>query len=110
MPARVRLKLDPADKILLKRNLNKNGKGQRFFTHEIKRLSDPYVPMLTGRLKTDVTELPGSITYNSPYARKQWYENKGNGLRGARWTERMWIDRGKEIVQATAEYCGGKSK
>ena len=110
MPARVRLKLDPADKILLKRNLNKNGKGQRFFTHEIKRLSDPYVPMLTGRLKTDVTELPGSISFNAPYARTQWYANKGNGLRGARWTERMRIDRGKEIGQATAEYCGGKSK
>ena len=39
--AKIRLQIDPVDRILLKRNLNKNGKGQRFFTHEVRRLSDP---------------------------------------------------------------------
>jgi hypothetical protein len=108
--AKIRLQIDPVDQILLKRSLNKNGNGQRFFTHEVRKLSDPYVPFLTGVLKNTATETVGSITYNTPYARRQYYENRGTGLRGARWTERMWADRGKEIVKATAAYCGGKAK
>lgn len=108
--ANVRLQIDQADKVLLKRNLSRNGKGQQFFTHEVRRLSDPYVPFLTGTLKNSATETPTTITYNTPYARRQYYEHRGNGLRGAQWDKRMWADRGKEIVQSVAAYCGGKSK
>ena len=56
MGTKIRLDIDPADKILLKRSLNKNGNGQRFFTHEVRRLSDPYVPFLTGVLKNTARE------------------------------------------------------
>lgn len=107
--AKIRLQIDPVDRILLKRSLNKNGAAQRFFTHEVRRLSDPYVPFLTGVLKNTATEEVDRITYNTPYARRQYYENPGIGLRGPHWTERMWADRGKEIVKATAAYCGGKA-
>ena len=107
--AKIRLQIDPVDRILLKRSLNKNGAGQRFFTHEVRRLSDPYVPFLTGVLKNTATEEVNRITYNTPYARRQYYENPGTGLRGPHWTERMWADRGKEIVKATAACCGGKA-
>lgn len=110
MATKIRLQIDPVDQILLKRNLNKNGKGQRFFTHEVRRLADPYVPFLTGVLKNTATEETSRIVYNTPYARKQYYTNPGNGLRGPHWIERMWADRGKEIVKATAAYCGGKAK
>lgn len=110
MGARIRLQIDAADRILLKRKLNQNGEGQRFFTHEVRRLSDGYVPMLTGRLKTDATEEVNKITYHAPYARRQYYEHKGKGIRGPEWDKRMWNDRGKEIVQATARYCGGKAR
>lgn len=116
MATKIRLQIDPVDRILLKRNLNKNGKGLRFFTHEVRRLSDPYVPFLSGKLSDEVTESPGSITYNMPYARRQYYENsgkyrrKGHPFAGSHWTERMWADRGKEIVKSTAAYCGGKAK
>lgn len=107
--AKIRLQIDPVDRILLKRSLNKNGAGQQFFTHEVRRLSDPYVPFLTGALKNTATEEVNRITYNTPYARRQYYENPGTGLRGPHWTERMWADRGKEIISATAAYCGGKA-
>lgn len=107
--AKIRLQIDPVDRILLKRNLNRNGKAQQFFTHEVRRLSDPYVPFLTGVLKNTATEEVNRITYNTPYARRQYYENPGTGLRGPHWTERMWADRGKEIISATAAYCGGKA-
>lgn len=107
---KVSLKLEPQDKILLKRSLNKNGKAQQFFTHEVRRKSDPYVPMRNGPLKNTAVEKPDSITYPQPYARRQYYEHKGNGLRGSHWTERMWADHGKEIVREVADYVGGKAK
>lgn len=110
MGTNIKLKIDPADKILLKRNLNRNRKGQQFFTHEVRRLSDPYVPFLSGTLKNTAQELTSRIEYVQPYARRQYYENRGNGLRGSHWTERMWADRGKEIIQSVAAYCGGKTK
>ena len=115
MGTKVHLQMDPVEKILLKRNLDKNGKGQQFFTHEVRRLSDPYVPFLNGPLSENVTELPNQIIYNSPYARRQWYENQGKNRRfhqlaGGHWTERMWPDRGKEIIRAVAAYCGGRAK
>lgn len=109
MATRIRLEMDPADRILLKRKLNKNGEGQRFFTHQVRTLSDPYVPFLNGPLKNTAQELVDRIEYIQPYARRQYYENNGTGLRGKEWDKRMWADRGKEIVDATAEYCGGKS-
>ena len=110
MGTNIKLKIDPADKILLKRNLNRNGRGQQFFTHEVRRLSDPYVPFLSGTLKDTAQELTNRIEYVQPYARRQYYENRGNGVRGSHWTERMWADRGKEIIQSVAAYCGGKTK
>lgn len=110
MGTNIKLKIDPADKILLKRNLNRNGKGQQFFTNEVRRMSDPYVPFLNGALKNTAQELTSRIEYVQPYARRQYYENRGNGLRGSHWTERMWADRGKEIIQLVAAYCGGKTK
>lgn len=103
--------MEPEEKILLKRHLNKNGKGQRFFTHEVRRLCTPYIPRLTGFLAgKSVTETENTITYNTPYARRQYYEHKGKGLRGPEWDKRMWNDKGKEIIKATAKYCGGKVK
>jgi len=58
------------------------------------------------------------ITYNAPYAAKQYYTNKGNGkqgtskggLRGKMWDKRMWIDKGDNIVKTIAEFVGGKAK
>lgn len=110
MATKVTLNLDPTDKILLKRSLNKNGRGQKFFTHEVRRLADPYVPMDTGTLKNTAVESTDKITYVQPYAKRHWYANKGNGIRGKMWVLRMWQDRKKEIVKSVSNYCGGKAK
>ena len=110
MATRIKLEMDPADRILLKRKLNKNGEGQRFFTHQVRAFSDPYVPFLNGSLKNTAQELVTRIEYIQPYARRQFYENRGNGLRGKEWTPRMWADRGHEVVEATAKFCGGRVK
>lgn len=115
MAATVKIQMDPADRILLKRNLNKNGLGQRFFTHEVRRMSEPYVPHLTGTLEETAVEKITCIEYVQPYARRQYYENSGKNrtvapYAGKQWDKRMWADRGPEIVKATAAFCGGKAK
>lgn len=108
--AKAVLKMEPTQRILIKHNLNKNGNGQKFLTHEIRRLSDPYVPFDTGVLKNTAVEEVNRIIYVAPYAMKQWYENKGSGKKGKMWCIRMWSDRGNDIVNSVANYCGGKKR
>lgn len=110
MAVNVRISIDKSDQILLRRKLNKNGEGQRFFTHEVRRMSDPYVPQKSGIMKDTVIEQINKIIYPEPYSEKQYYNNRGNGLRGKYWDKRMWADQGAEIVKATANFCGGRAK
>ena len=119
MAARVRIKMDDTGRILLKRALNKDGKAQEKFTKEVAKYSNNYVPYQTGRLKDMMVEIKTSkIIYNAPYAKKQYYTNKGNGkqgtslggLRGKMWDRRMWQDKGNEIVKSIAQFVGGRSK
>ena len=51
------------------------GSAQRFFTNELMRLSDNYVPFANGPLKNSArAEKDGTgIIYNTPYARLHWY-------------------------------------
>lgn len=61
-------------------------------------------------LKNTVKVEEKQITYVQPYARRQWYENKGNGLRGKEWTIRMWNARKRDILKSVANYVGGEAK
>ena len=51
MGTTVKIEMQPTQKILLKRGLNKNGKAQQFFTKEVAKHCEPYIPFKTGRLK-----------------------------------------------------------
>lgn len=104
----LKMQMDPMSQVLLKRNLDKNGKAQRFFTHEVRRLADPYVPKKTGTLKNSAIEQTNKIIYQQVYSKKQYMENRGHGLRGKLWDQRMWADRGPEIVNSVAKFVGGK--
>lgn len=119
MATTVRIQMDDTQKILLKRYLNNNGQAQIKFTKECAKAFNNYVPFKTGRLKDMMIELQSSkIIYNTPYAAKQYYGNKGNGkqgtsqggLRGKMWDRRGFIDHGDKIVQSIAQFCGGRSK
>ena len=119
MATKVRIQIDSTQKILLKRYLNKDGQAQEKFTKEIAKYSDNYVPFKTGRLKNMMIKIQTSkIIYSAPYARKQYYTNKGmgkqgtslGGLRGKMWDKRMWNDRGNEIVKSVAQFVGGRAK
>lgn len=106
--------------ILAERGLQSGGRVQRYIDSTVLRLSDPYVPFLSGQLKTSgirgTVIGTGLVVYNTPYARRQYYTNSGNGkqgtarggLRGRYWFERMKANRGQEIIQGAAEIAGGK--
>lgn len=119
MPLNINCKLAGMDKILSRRNLEDRGRAQEFFTNEVARLSNPYVPFKSGALKdTQVTISNGKIEYKASYARRQYYSNSGNGkqgtnkggIRGSRWIERMWADKGSGIVKSVAVFVGGRSR
>ncbi|MDD3140850.1 MAG: minor capsid protein [Lachnospiraceae bacterium] len=107
---KVKIKIDSANAILAKRKLGKGGGAQRFLVHEVRRVTDPYVPKLNGDLKDTAIENDDSIEYVQPYAEKQYNQNKGNGLRGKEWDKRSWADHGKEITESVAKFIGGKAK
>ncbi|MCR1933528.1 minor capsid protein [Clostridium tepidum] len=119
MATTVKIQMDKTQKILLKRHLNKNGKAQVKFTKEVAKYSNNYVPFLTGRLKDMSVELkPDKIIYNAPYAKRQYYTNKGmgkqgesiGGKRGKYWDKRCWIDNSNRIVKSIADFAGGRAR
>lgn len=112
----IRINMNSPQKILLARSLNKNGVGQTKFTKECAKAFNNYVPYDKGRLKDMMVNLEATkIIYSAPYAKKQYYNNKGmgkqgnssGGKRGKLWDRRSWIDNGNNIVQTIANFCGG---
>ncbi|EPY2302331.1 minor capsid protein [Clostridium sporogenes] len=114
MATTVKIQIDKTEKILLKRYLNKNGEAQVKFTKEVAKECNNYVPFLTGRLKDMSVELKADkIIWSAPYAKKQYYLNKGGNrgaLRGKYWDKRMWSDKGDRIVQTIADFAGGRKR
>lgn len=100
----VEIKLNPPEQIVKRLGLDEGGRVQRFFTSEVARLCDPYVPFDTGTLKNTKNVTPTYIHYVSPYAAKQYFENRGNGLRGKYWDKRMVADKGDQLVQSVENY------
>lgn len=94
------------------RGLEVGGKVQKYIDSEVLRLTDPYVPMDTGELKSSgirhTRTGSGEVKYKTPYARKQYFENKGNGLRGRQWFERSKADNKTSILNGALKIAGGK--
>lgn len=104
--------LDEDIEILKRRNLETGGLVQAYIDNEVISLSKPYVPFDTGYLSksADASEIgSGLVEYVAPYAKRQYYENKGDGLRGKMWVDRMKADRLDEIVEGAAKIAGGKA-
>ena len=113
-------------KIMRERGLGGDNRAQLYLASEVKRLSDPYVPMQSGVLKnTAVIAADGSsITYVQPYAHYQYYGEvmagrapkqytgkkltySGAPMRGAQWDKRMMADKSKELVSNLEKFIGG---
>ena len=106
--------LDATSEILKRRNLETGGLVQQTIDSEVIRYCDLKVPMDTGMLKdsaisaTDIGT--GEVIYNTPYARKQYYENSGTGQRGKLWFERMKADNLDDILRTAANISGSEAK
>ena len=127
MKLRVEVDIDTA-KILRQRGLGGDNGAQIFLASEVKRLSDPYVPMQSGTLKnTAVIAADGSsLTYIQPYAHYQYAGQvlvgrapkvpngaaltySGGGMRGPQWDKRMVADKGDELARNLAKFVGGET-
>lgn len=116
----VTFKLNTTGEIMEKRGLQSDGKVQQYIDSEVLRLSEPYVPMDTGMLiksGTLATQIgSGEVKYETPYARRQYYEGRSPGtsaagaLRGKLWFERMKADRKDDILRGAAKIAGGEAK
>lgn len=114
----INIRMDSVDVILSRRRLQQGGPAQILFTKECSKAMNNFIPLKTGRLKDMSVEMGTNfVTYNTPYARKQFYTNAGNGIggtnkggiRGSRWDKKMWIISGDNIVKKLANYVGGRS-
>ncbi|MDL2276382.1 minor capsid protein [Breznakia sp. OttesenSCG-928-G09] len=121
--------LDTSGTILAKRGLLPGGVTQKFFTNEVIRISNPYVPMMNNILATNIAIGSDGTYYEhiSPYARYHWYGllmvgpapkqltnipmvYNGAPMRGPKWTERAWVDHGDSVLHAVQQFVnrGGK--
>lgn len=113
-----KLELKDIGTLMAARGLGKNGKAQQFVDSEVLRLSDPYVPMDTGKLKQSGTRFTrigsGEVIYKTPYARKMYYNPQfkfqGAPMRGAYWFERMKGNHKDQILKGAAKIAGGRGE
>lgn len=91
-------------KIVNKFNMQDGGSAQLFLANECFRRMTKYVPKDTGMLSTTVTVKPGSVTYEQPYAHRQYTTNKGKGLRGKYWDQKMLSAEKPLLVNDVTKY------
>lgn len=91
-------------KIVNKFNMQKGGSAQLFLSNECFRRMEKYVPWETGNLATTVTVRPGSVTYEQEYAHRQYTKNKGKGLRGKYWDQKMLSAEKQLLVSDVEKY------
>lgn len=106
---KVKVNINKADKVEKRLGLNKRGKVELKLAQICARRNDKYVPMDTGKLKNTVLIETGSYTYIQPYAHKQYHTNKGKGLRGAYWDQRMKSAELGNITKEIQNYIKGGS-
>ena len=112
------VKLKPASQIKARLGIEPNGRVQKFFTNTCYKHMDKYVPKDEGNLRTIVDVESNSITYESPYARYQYYGVREDGTHkvknyttsgtGPYWDKRMVSAEMQDVVKEVQDYIGGK--
>lgn len=85
--------------------IDAKGNTQLYTANRAFQRMQKYVPFDTGALSTTVTIKPGSVTYEVPYAHRQYVSNKGKRLRGKYWDKKMWTNEGKMLTQEVQNYA-----
>ena len=96
-------------KIISKFEMQEGGKTQLFLADTCFRRMQKYVPWREGTLATTATVRPGSVTYELPYAHKQYTTNKGKGIRGKNWDKKM-VNNEKALIVKEVEAYAKKMK
>ncbi|MBR1653678.1 MAG: capsid protein [Clostridia bacterium] len=114
------VKMQPTSVIKAHLGIEPNGRVQKFFTNTCYKHMDKYVPKDEGNLRTIVDIENDSITYESPYARYQYYGMRDDGTHvvknyttpgtGPYWDKRMVSAEMQDVVKEIQNYVnrGGK--
>ena len=112
------VKMQPTSVIKARLGIDPNGPVQSFLTNTCYKHMDKYVPMDEGNLRTNVNIQSNSITYESPYARYQYYGVREDGTHevhnyttpgtGPYWDKRMVSAEMQDVVREVQDYVGGK--
>ena len=110
------VKLKPTSQIKARLGIEPNGRVQKFFSNTCYKHMNKYVPMDEGNLRINADVKADSITYESPYARYQYYgiSKSGKPLNyktpgtGDYWDKRMVSAEMEQVVQEVQNYIGGK--
>lgn len=118
------VKLQPTSVIKARLGIGPNGPVQSFLTNTCYKHMDKYVPMSDleskGDLRTIVNIQTDSITYESPYARYQYYGVREDGTHevhnyttpgtGPYWDKRMVSAEMQDVVREVQDHInrGGK--
>ena len=92
------------NKILKQYGIQKNGNTRLFASNRAFLRMQKYVPYDTGALSLTATVKPGSVTYEVPYAHRQYVNNKGKGIRGKYWDRKMWSAEGNILTREVETY------
>lgn len=106
--------INSLDKIKKRLKIDDNGKAQTFLVETCYKKMDKYVPKDEGNLRTIVDITSHSITYESPYARYQYYGVREDGTHkvkhyttagtGTYWDKRMISAEIEDVVKEVEEY------
>lgn len=100
----VTVQMNSASTIEKRLGINTNGRAQLFLTNEAYRRWSKYVPFKSGALRDTVDVKAGSVTHLVPYARKQYEQNKGSGIRGKYWDKKMISAEGQQLYKDLENY------
>ena len=108
--------MDRVSDIKVKLGIQPNGPVQTYFTNTCYRRMSKYVPMDEGNLRRIVDIKQDSITYESPYARYQYYGERLDGSHkvkhyttpgtGTYWDKKMVSAEGTQIEKEMNRYFG----
>ena len=118
------VKMQPTSVIKARLGIEPNGRVQKFFTNTCYKHMDKYVPMSDleskGDLRTIVSIDNNTITYESPYARYQYYGMRDDGTHvvknyttpgtGPYWDKRMVSAEMQDVVKEVQNYVNGGGK
>ena len=109
--------LKPVSEIKARLGIQPNGPVQAFFTDTCYKHMDKYVPKDIGDLRDNIDKGVDYITYESPYAKIQYYgiiwghpipeENYTTEGTGPYWDKNMWSAEGKDVIKEVQEYVNG---